>query len=70
MTSGHRPPFSPRGLLGLCFASSERRERFKGSRNSRGRSVPSVVKEEKARGQAPGISVDIMCETSACGYKI
>ena len=45
MTTGHRPPSSPRGLLGLCFASSKRRERFKefkGSRSSRGSSVLSV----------------------------
>ena len=32
MTSGQRPPSSPRGLSGFCFASSERREGFKGSK--------------------------------------
>ena len=35
MTAGHRPPSSPRGFSGFCFASSERREGFKEFKSSK-----------------------------------
>ena len=57
MTSGHRPPSSPRGFSGFCFASSKGVQKFKEFNGSNGsrirlRSIRSIrVRIETSRGQ-------------------